>query len=56
MAVLEKIRERPVLTLALIGIGILAFVVDPETLMKQFNSNSSTEKNKFLLKSLAKFY
>ena len=43
MAVLEKIRERTVLILVLIGLALFAFVVDPDKILTMFNSNSSLE-------------
>ena len=43
MAVLEKIREKTVTILVVIGLALFAFVVDPDAIMKFFNNNSSTK-------------
>ena len=40
MAVLEKIRERTVSILVVIGVALIAFVISPEDLLKFFNNNS----------------
>ena len=43
MAVLEKIRERTVSILVVIGVALFAFVVSPEDLLRFFNNNSNIE-------------
>ena len=43
MAVLEKIRERTVSILVVIGVALIAFVISPEDLLKFFNNNSNIE-------------
>ena len=41
MSTLQRIRNRTGLLLTVIGVGMLAFIVDPDALMKYFGNNSS---------------
>ena len=41
MAVLEKIRERTVSIMVIIGLALFAFIISPEDLMRFFNNNNN---------------